>query len=41
MYRLSCKGEPSVSLPRKDEASWLEEHISGAYQTDPEAIALP
>ena len=41
MYRLSCKGEPSVSLPRKDDPSWLDEHISGGYETDPAAIALP
>ena len=41
MYRLSCKGEPALTLPRRDDPAWLAEHITGSYTTDPAAIALP
>ena len=27
LYRLSCKGEPSLTLPRNDPQEWLEAHI--------------
>lgn len=37
LYRLSCKGAPSLSLPRRDDPSWIAAHINGAYVT-PEAI---
>ena len=33
MYRLSCKGEPSLTLPRSDQAAWLAAHISTGYTT--------
>ena len=33
LYRLSCKGEPALTLPRTDPADWLAAHIPGAYQT--------
>ena len=33
MYRLSCKGEPSLTLPRDDEISWIDEHIPGRYRS--------
>ena len=29
LYRLSCKGEPALSLPRQDDQEWLEAHVSG------------
>ena len=29
MYRLSCKGEPTLTLPRTDSAAWLQAHIAG------------
>ena len=37
LYRLSCKGEPALTLPRIDRADWLEAHIAGGYTT-PAAI---
>ena len=37
LYRLSCKGEPALSLPRNDPPRWLAEHITAGYAT-PEAI---
>ena len=33
LYRLSCKGEPALTLPRKDADAWLREHIPGGYRT--------
>ena len=33
MYRISCKGSPSVSLPRQDTEAWINEHISPPYRT--------
>ncbi len=33
MYRLSCKGEPSLTLPRCDEMSWIAKHIPGHYRS--------
>ena len=33
MYRLSVKGEPSLTLPRKDEMSWIATHITGQYRS--------
>lgn len=38
LYRLSCKGEPTLTLPRRDEAAWLEAHIPGGYMTPPEIL---
>lgn len=37
LYRLSCKGEPALTLPRNDPQEWLEAHITGAYRT-PESV---
>lgn len=37
LYRLSCKGEPALSLPRNDDAQWLATHVAGSYST-PQAI---
>jgi alpha-ketoglutarate-dependent taurine dioxygenase len=37
MYRVSCKGKPSLALPRNDEFSWISENIPGNYRS-PEAI---
>ena len=39
LYRLSCKGEPALSLPRQDAPAWLEAHIAGSYTTPPEIIS--
>ena len=33
IYRMSCKGEPSLTLPRQDPPEWLEENIYLAYRT--------
>ena len=32
-YRMSCKGEPSLTLPRQDSPEWLDENISLGYET--------
>jgi len=40
LYRLSCKGEPAVSLPRNDPQEWLDEHIAGGYTTPGEMLKL-
>ena len=36
LYRLSCKGEPALTLPRSDPPEWLEAHITGSYTTPKE-----
>ena len=41
LYRLSSKGEPALSLPRRDDPKWLETHIAGGYATPQEIIDLP
>ena len=38
LYRLSCKGNPELSLPRRDETEWLAAHIAGSYSTPQEII---
>ena len=38
LYRLSCKGEPSLSLPRRDDTEWLAAHVAGSYSTPQEII---
>jgi alpha-ketoglutarate-dependent taurine dioxygenase len=38
LYRLSCKGQPALSLPRRDEPDWLAAHLSGSYVTPQEII---
>ena len=40
LYRLSCKGESALSLPRCDTPEWLRAHIAGGYTTPPEIIEL-
>lgn len=37
LYRLSCKGEPSLTLPRDDDPAWIADHITGGYRS-PDAI---
>lgn len=38
LYRLSCKGEPALSLPRRDDPHWLAAHIPGGYTTPQEIL---
>ena len=33
LYRISCKGEPSLTLPRSDPPEWIADHITSGYQT--------
>ena len=33
MYRISCKGEPSYTLPRNDEEGWIETNILPPYRS--------
>ncbi|MEE3109526.1 MAG: TauD/TfdA family dioxygenase, partial [Pseudomonadota bacterium] len=33
MYRISCKGEPSFTLPRTDSEPWLKANIRPPYRT--------
>ena len=40
LYRLSCKGEPVLSLPRNDKPEWLRAHVAGGYST-PQKIIDP
>jgi alpha-ketoglutarate-dependent taurine dioxygenase len=37
LYRLSCKGVPSLVLPRDDDPAWVTKHIPGGYRS-PESI---
>ena len=36
MYRISCKGEPSYSLPRQDSDTWIDDNILPPYRTPAE-----
>lgn len=38
LYRLSCKGEPALTLPRPDTAEWLQRHVPGGYRSPAEII---
>ena len=38
IYRMSCKGEPSLTLPRHDSPEWLEENIYLGYRTPREIV---
>ncbi len=38
LYRLSCKGEPALSLPRRDSPDWLAAHVAGGYETTREIL---
>lgn len=40
LYRLSCKGEPALSLPRQDALQWLDAHINGSYVTPQEILNI-
>lgn len=40
LYRLSCKGEPALTLPRNDLPGWLEAHIIGGYTTPSETLEV-
>jgi alpha-ketoglutarate-dependent taurine dioxygenase len=33
LYRLSCKGDPALTLPRNDPPEWLAAHVTGSYTT--------
>ncbi len=37
LYRLSCKGEPSLVLPRNDDPSWIATNVPGGYHS-PDSI---
>ncbi|NKB58771.1 MAG: hypothetical protein GKS00_20775 [Alphaproteobacteria bacterium] len=37
LYRLSCKGKPCLVLPRDDDPSWIDTHITGGYRS-PDSI---
>ena len=37
LYRLSCKGAPALVLPRDDDPSWIESHITAGYRS-PDSI---
>jgi len=38
LYRISCKGEPSLTLPRHDEPDWIQKNITFGYQTAAQTI---
>lgn len=38
MYRISCKGDPSYSLPRDDPDEWIQNNISPPYRSPAEYI---
>ena len=38
MYRISCKGEPSYSLPRTDTQEWIDTHITPPYRSPREYV---
>jgi alpha-ketoglutarate-dependent taurine dioxygenase len=40
LYRLSCKGDPALKLPRDDRQEWLDEHISGGYRTPDKILSV-
>jgi len=33
LYRVSCKGAPSLVLPRNDDPAWIARHITGSYRS--------
>lgn len=37
-YRISCKGEPALTLPRQDSPEWVSEHIFLEYTTPADVI---
>ena len=38
LYRISCKGEPALTLPRNDTPEWVGEHIFLEYTTPREVV---
>ena len=40
LYRISCKGEPALTLPRRDPPEWIEENVFLGYVTPDEVIAV-
>jgi alpha-ketoglutarate-dependent taurine dioxygenase len=40
LYRLSCKGDPALELPRQDDTEWIEANINGGYRTSPSIINI-
>ena len=40
LYRLSCKGEPALELPRHDPPEWLAANIAGGYASPAEIIDI-
>jgi alpha-ketoglutarate-dependent taurine dioxygenase len=41
LYRLSCKGEPALTLPRNDPTEWLAAHVTGSYVTPADILNVP
>ncbi|MDD9906364.1 MAG: TauD/TfdA family dioxygenase [Rhodospirillaceae bacterium] len=40
LYRLSCKGEPSLTLPRQDNPSWVAANIPGEYSSPTSIVGV-
>ncbi|MBN4083113.1 TauD/TfdA family dioxygenase [bacterium AH-315-B06] len=41
LCRLSCKGGPSLVLPRDDDPSWIAAHITGGYRSPESIVGAP
>ena len=41
MYRLTVKGPPALTLPRRDAPSWIREHLMLDYATPVEWVTPP
>ena len=39
-YRISCKGEPTLTLPRRDSSDWIDEHVFLGYTTPAEVVEV-
>ena len=40
LYRLSCKGTPSLTLPRQDDPYWIAANIPGEYSSPAEIVEV-
>ena len=40
LYRISCKGEPALTLPRRDSRDWIDEHVFFGYTTPAEIVGV-
>jgi len=40
LYRLSCKGDPAIELPRRDSDAWLGANIPGSYRSPQTIVNL-